>query len=260
MPPRGRGVTPFYERSGVTLYCGEALDVLRSLPDGSVDGVVTDPPYSSGGLFRGDRAGQTTTQKYEQTTGWLKRPEFSGDNRDQRSYGYWSALWLSECLRIAKPGSPICLFTDWRQLPTTTDMLQAGGWIWRGIVVWDKTEGARPNKGRFTAQSEFIVWGSAGPMPEPDPSAPCLAGVFRHMIRQADKHHQAGKPTPLLNHLLRIMPPGGVVLDPFIGSGTTAAAAIRGGYGCIGIELDKANVEVAAKRLAQDVLPLEMPA
>ena len=48
-------------------------------------------------------------------------------NANQRSYQYWCALWLAECLRVTKPGGILCQFTDWRQLPATSDAIQAGG-------------------------------------------------------------------------------------------------------------------------------------
>src|SRR5262245_19338692 len=105
-------------RARWALVEGEALSVLRELPDACVDAVVTDPPYSSGGAYRGDRTA-STGEKYVQNGTLTVRPSFGGDNRDQRAFGYWCALWLAECLRIAKPGAPICVFTDWRQLPTT---------------------------------------------------------------------------------------------------------------------------------------------
>ena len=79
-------------------------------------------------------------------------PRDVGVQNERGSFGYRCALWLSECLRVAKAGAPICVFTDWRQLPTTTDVLQAGGFVWRGLVVWDKTEACRPAMGRFAAQ------------------------------------------------------------------------------------------------------------
>ena len=252
-------MTPYFERDGIVIYHGEALATLQALPDASIDAVITDPPYSSGGQFRGDRAGQSTTEKYVQSGTFLARADFSGDNRDQRGYAYWSALWLSECLRIAKPGAPICVFTDWRQLPVTTDMIQAGGWVWRGIVVWDKTEGARPLYGRFRPQCEFVVWGSAGPMPIND-GRPCLPGLYRAAIRQADKHHITGKPTEVMRGLVQIVPAGGVILDPFMGSGTTGRAALDCGYRFVGIELSADNCAIAVERLAQSVLPLEVPA
>jgi hypothetical protein len=112
------------------LHRGDALAVLRAIPDASVDTVITDPPYSSGGFTRGDRS-LPPAMKYTMNGTKIERPAFAGDNRDQRSFAYWCALWLGECLRVAKPGAPLCVFTDWRKLPTMTDAVQAGGWVWR---------------------------------------------------------------------------------------------------------------------------------
>jgi site-specific DNA-methyltransferase (adenine-specific) len=105
-----------------------------------------------------------TSSKYQSSDAARKFCDFGGDNRDQRAYAYWCSLWLSECLRVCKPGSVACVFSDWRQ-PPTTDVFQSGGWVWRGIVPWNKTEAVRPALGRFRAQCEYVVWGSVGPMP-----------------------------------------------------------------------------------------------
>lgn len=225
---------------------GDCLDVLRAMPDASVDAVITDPPYSSGGAFRGDRT-NATGDKYGGNRVAVQRADFAGDNRDQRSFSYWCALWLSECLRIAKPGAPVCLFTDWRQLPTTTDAMQAGGWVWRGIAPWDKTEGVRPVMGRFRAQCEYVVWGSAGAMPLRE-DVGVLPGVFRTPVLQADKHHQTGKPSALMAQIARIVPPDGIVLDPFFGSGSTGVGALRAGRRVIGIEKTDAYYPIAVER------------
>lgn len=117
-----------------SIHRGEALAWLRSLPDGYADAVITDPPYSSGGAFRSDRVKSTDT-KYTGTEHRGRRPDFSGDNRDQRGYLAWCALWLSEAARVLGPGGVVVLFTDWRQLPTTTDALQVGGLVWQGLAV-----------------------------------------------------------------------------------------------------------------------------
>jgi site-specific DNA-methyltransferase (adenine-specific) len=236
----------------IQLYQGEALRFLTTLPDNSVDAVITDPPYSSGGAFRSDRM-QSTRDKYQNTDTEREHAEFGGDNRDQRAYRMWCTLWMAECYRIAKPGALFLCFTDWRQLPTTTDAFQAGGWMWRGLVPWDKTEGARPQKGGFRNQCEFVVWGSKGRM-RTRASDPCLAGCFRHVVLQTDKHHAAGKPTALLNDLIKIVRPGGVVLDPFMGSGTTGVAAKGAGLGFIGCETEAEIFEVAERRIHGGVL------
>ena len=164
------------------LVRGDGLAVLRDLPPACIDMLATDPPYSSGGFTRGDRMGSTES-KYVQTTvvarGLTVRPDFAGDNRDQRAFAMWCTLWLGEALQKAKPGAAIACFTDWRQLPTTTDVVQAGGWIWRGIVPWDKGTSHRPTEGRFSAQCEYIVWGSAGAMPF-ERDAPTQRGYLAH--------------------------------------------------------------------------------
>jgi len=231
------------------IYQGDALAILKSFPDCYFDGVITDPPYSSGGAFRGDRM-NTTSEKYQVTGTDKKYPDFSGDNRDQRSWTYWTMLWLSDCLRVSKPSAPICLFIDWRQLPSLTDAMQAAGWVWRGVAVWDKTEAARPNMGRFKQQAEFIVWGSNGPMPE-NKAIGCLPGVFKHIVRQDDKFHVTGKPTPLMRNIVKIVPEGGIILDPFAGSGTTLLAAKSMNRRYVGIEKEPAYFDIINKRLLE---------
>jgi site-specific DNA-methyltransferase (adenine-specific) len=232
------------------IHTGDSLRLLAQLPSNHVAAVITDPPYSSGGAMRADRV-ISATRKYTMGGTLTHRSDFAGDNRDQRAYGYWSALWLTEELRVTKPGGVCVLFSDWRQLPVTTDALQAGGWIWRGIVPWDKTESARPDKGRFRTQCEYVVWGSKGPLGVAPPDAPCLPGVIRARVHRSDKHHIAGKPTDVMRALVRIAWQGGIILDPFCGSGTTGVAAIEAGLDFIGCEVVAAYADLARARLAQ---------
>lgn len=174
--------------------------------------------------------------------------DFLGDEHDQRSHFAWMRLWLAECSRELKDGAPVLLFTDWRQLPLTTDALQCAGFTWRGIAIWDKTEGERPQLGRFRNQAEYVVWGSKGHMPAVR-RAPVLPGVVRESVRKADKHHMTGKPTALMQLLVRICEEGGHILDPFSGSGTILVAAHQEGYGWTGIEMTQHYFDVARARL-----------
>ncbi|MBF9172115.1 site-specific DNA-methyltransferase [Xanthomonas campestris pv. campestris] len=229
------------------LLQGDALTILPTLEANSFDALITDPPYASGGLTAAARA-KPPSQKYVQGGGAQLHADFVGDERDQRSHLKWMHLWLSECARVLKDGAPVLLFTDWRQLPLTTDALQIAGFTWRGITVWDKTEGVRPQLGRFRNQAEYIVWGSKGNMPL-DRRAPVLPGVIRESVRKADKHHLTGKPTELMRQLVRICEAGGRVLDPFAGSGTTLVAAQLEGFEAVGIEMTDQYTAVTRDRL-----------
>lgn len=152
--PRALAEMLISEEGGVKVYHGDAINVLAQLDAHSVDVFLCDPPYSSGGMFKGDRMA-STGKKYVQSGQALQYRDFNGDNRDQRAYLTWSTLWLGEALRVCKPAGLCGLFTDWRQIGVTIDALQCGGFIYRGIVPWDKTQAARPRKGAPRNQCEY---------------------------------------------------------------------------------------------------------
>ncbi len=232
-----------------TLYHGDALAMLQQLAEGEIHALITDPPYSSGGAFRGDRA-QDTKTKYLQTDSGNhgKTQDFGGDNRDQRAFHFWSCLWAAAALRACEPGAPALIFTDWRQLPVSTDYLQGGGWVWRGVVPWAK-KSARPQMGRFSAQCEYVVWGSAGPMPL-ERDVGCLPGFYEFSSPQ-DRVHITQKPVELMEAMVQICRPGGVVLDPFMGSGTTGVAAVRTGRRFIGCEQSAEYFDLSCERIRE---------
>jgi site-specific DNA-methyltransferase (adenine-specific) len=243
-------VTPYYSDASVTIYHGETLFVLPELS--GVDAVVTDPPYSSGGMYRGDRTGSTLS-KYvsEGSSGRLTLPEFSGDNRDQRAFGAWATLWLCAAHHAANPGADVLIFSDWRQLPTMTDALQGGGWIWRSLATWWKP-GIRMQRGQYSGSAEYILHGSRGSMVDHN-GAP--QNVFRCApVSTEDKEHIAEKPLDVLLWMLQVTQPGCLVLDPFMGSGPTLVAAKATGRRAIGIDFDERYCEVAAERCRQEVL------
>ncbi len=229
----------------VTLFHGEALAVLATLPEASVDAVLTDPPYSSGGLTPSERQCEPE-QKYRSPTFKRSFPAMLGDVKDQHSWTRWCTFWLVECWRIAQAGAPLMVFTDWRQLPALSDALQGAGWIWRGIVVWDKRVG-RPMPGRFRPQCEYILFASKGRLAAP--SRTCLPGMYSHILNHAAKLHLTGKPVPLLEDLLAVTRPGATVLDPFMGAASVGEACVATGRSYIGIELSPEYFEVSRARL-----------
>ncbi|MDR6195935.1 DNA methyltransferase [Siphonobacter sp. SORGH_AS_0500] len=233
------------------IFHGDSLEVLRSMPTASVDAIITDPPYSSGGLMRSDKM-KSTTAKYLGKNGG-GRPAFSGDNRDQRSWIMWCILWMNECRRILKPGGYFLVFTDWRQLPACTDAYQGAGMIWRGIISWDKGRAARaPHKGYFRHQCEYVIWGTNGPLavPEADGVHPGpFDGSYTIPVVQSEKLHQTAKPVSFMRKLVKCVPAGGVILDPFMGSATTGEAALEEGCKFWGVEMGEDYFDISAFRL-----------
>ena len=199
------------EMDRVTLYQGDCMNTMAQIADGSVDGLIIDPPYSSGGTFSTQRKAESGKKYLD--TGGAKRtelPSFSGDNMDMRSFTMFMRAVLFEGRQKTKESGVCCVFIDFRNLPAVADAMQMAGWTWRGIAVWDKLN-SRPQKGRFKNQCEYIVWGSNG-----------------------------------------AMPPGGTVLDCFMGSGSTGVACVRTGRRFIGIELNEFYFETAARRIEEE--------
>ena len=238
---------PYYDRGGIRLYHGDCLQILPLLPPGSIDAAITDPPYCSGGVTMAEKA-RDPQAKYCQNGNACGRPTFGGDARDQRSFGFWASLWLTECRRLVRPGGYALVFSDWRQLPTMTDTLQAGGWVWRGIISWNKGRGARaPHKGYFKHQCEYVTWGTNGPCLKALHAGP-FDGCVSESVKQADKFHMTGKPTKLMCQLVECVAPGSTVLDTFSGSSTTGVACALTGRKFIGIEQSEEYCEISAKR------------
>lgn len=230
------------------LYQGDALTVLPGLPAGSVDLVLTDPPYNSGGRTAVERTTRTARGKYVTGDTQHNLADFAGETRDQRGYTVWLSIVLAECLRLARPGASALVFTDWRQLPATSDALQVAGWTWRGIVPWRKPI-SRPTRDGFRRECEHVLWATLG-TPAPHPVPVYLPGLVEgSQPRGQERQHITQKPVSVLRQLVQVALPGGTVLDPFAGAGSTGVAALIEGRSFVGVEITEHYAEVARGRL-----------
>ena len=239
----------------IKLLKGNCLEVLEGLEADCADLVLIDPPYSSGGLFAGDRK-QDTRTKYTNNdfNGAARFPNFSGDNMDQRSFVQFMGIISAKLREITKDGGAIATFVDWRNLPAMTDAIQMGGWVWRGVIVWDKGI-SRNIPGRFRNDCEYIVWGTNGRKKVDWKAAKgkkAMPGIYHISgVDTKSKHHQTEKPVELLKALCQIAPRGGTVVDCFMGSGSTGVACIEEGRDFIGIELNDEYYETAVRRIRE---------
>ena len=239
---------PIYRTDSIELFHADALTLLPTFSAGAFDAVITDPPYCSGGTTAGERR-RAPEDKYAQDGNACGRPTFGGDLKDQRSFTWWTMCWLSLCRQTLKEGGYCLVFCDWRQLPALTDAFQAADLTWRGVIAWDKGGASRaPHKGYVRHQCEYLVWGTHGRCPAATHAGP-YPGCYQIPVDRNDKHHLTGKPTALMRQLVKIVPPGGRVLDPFAGSGTTLVAAHLEGRQAVGIERERSYCDITQQRL-----------
>lgn len=237
---------------------GDALLNLRDMRGAGFSAIITDPPYASGGMSMAERS-RSTRDKY---TSYGQQgnpyPDFSGDALAQRAWTNFFHEIMVAARAACKPGAVCALFVDWRQLPALTDAIQWAGWVWRGVAVWDKMN-SRPQIGRFRQQCEYIVWGSNGPLPT-ERGVGVLPGLFQvPNVSTHERWHQTQKPLALIRQVVRLCEPGGVILDPFAGSGSTIEAALCEGYEAVGIEQEAHNIDIIRRRMAGVQLRMTLP-
>jgi site-specific DNA-methyltransferase (adenine-specific) len=219
---------------------GDCLDAMAAMADGSVDAIVTDPPYCSGGRQQAG-ARSTITKSGRQDAAW-----FLGDNMGTDTYLWMLRQVARECWRISSAGAPAYVFTDWRQLTTVVTAWESAGWTYKSLIVWDKNRGGAMGSW-WRNNHEFVaafVKGKARPLAH---------GGFFNTWRGTKPQggaHPTEKPVDLMRYLVSsITPTGSLVLDPFAGSGTTGVAALLEGHRFIGIEQSAEYVALARERL-----------
>jgi site-specific DNA-methyltransferase (adenine-specific) len=251
---------PYYhdEAAGITIYLGDALEVLPTLASASVDLVLTDPPYGH------NNNNNDLAHRWEEALGLVKRGEampgqarpIANDGPEANDMVRWM---FGESRRLLKPGCCCCCcccgggpdpqFARW-----SLWMDEAIGF--KQAVVWDK--GGLGMGWHYRRNYELVLVaekpGAAGKWygGNSTPNVVRLSG-----IKPSAEEHPTPKPEALFELFIRLHSErGDLVLDPFMGAGTTLRAAKNGGRRAVGIEIEERWCEVAARRLSQEVLPL----
>jgi site-specific DNA-methyltransferase (adenine-specific) len=223
------------------IHNGDCLELMRSIPDASIDSVITDPPYMVGSISVGNAKSKSGT--------WA----------DMENSAYWFSAWMAQCKRVLKPTGYLLCFGNWRSIPTLIRALSLCEMPATSCLVWDKQwigpAGPQQLRGRY----EVVMFSA---MPEgkiENRSAPDIEAEKWMASNMAETEHPAEKPVALLQRLCRLVtPPSGVVLDPFMGSGSTGKAAMLEGFGFIGIEREAAHVETARARIEATLIGASM--
>jgi DNA modification methylase len=235
---------PYYQSDACTLYLGDCLEVLPQLAAGSVAAVVTDPQYCSGAVSEASRTrakGQGLRSENIRRFGW-----FTGDNMGTAGLTWLLRSVAVEAKRLCTEAGSLLMFCDWRMLPSLSPAIESTNWRYQSLVVWDK-ESMGLGTG-FRAQHELVMHFTAGAPAYHDRGT---GNVIRSKrVHASKRQHQTQKPVDLMASLVVVIcQPGGTVLDPFAGSGTTGVACVQTGRKFVGVELSERYCEIAARRL-----------
>lgn len=219
------------------LILGDCILELKKLQDNSIDCLVTDPPYG-------------TNDKYDKS---IKR----GNNHTSFNVLDWDKEiptdFLKEVYRVMKDDTWGFIFTDKKEITTLWNILEQYGFNPRNTFYWIKTNKAPTPRSNFKSSVETclvftkgrtnIKWRGGGNQDN--------FITLPFVVGKEKVNHPTQKPIKLIKHLIELVTDkGDVVLDPFVGSGTTLLASQELSRKSIGIEIDKDYYEIAMSRLS----------
>lgn len=213
-----------------TIITGDCLFELKKIETESIDAIITDPPYG----IDYQSAWRTDTAK-----------RLAKIQNDTKPF-----IWfLYDAYRIIKPGGCLILFCRFDVQDVFKMALEAAGFDVKSQVIWDKKiHGMGDLTGAFSPQHENIWFCTKGDFKFPKERPSSIISVSR--VFPDKLTHPNEKPVDLMAYLCRsVSAPGGAILDPFCGSGSTGVAAIKEGFDFIGIEIDPKYSELAQNRI-----------
>ena len=243
------------------IILGNCLEVLKSIPDNSIDLIFADPPYNlqlKETLYRPDQSAvEAVTEEWDKFT-------------DYNTYDKFSIKWLTECKRVLKEGGALWVIGSYHNILRLGNSIQnLGFWILNDII-WHKTNPMPNFRGtRFTNAHETLLWCTTsrktkytfnyqnlkelndGKQMRSDWFIPICSGKERIRKNNNQRAHPTQKPESLLYRIiLASSNKGDLILDPFIGSGTTAVVAKRLQRKFIGIDNNIDYINITKNRLS----------
>jgi len=234
-----------------TVICGDCLDVMQDMEDNSVDLVVTSPPYNMGGKSLGYKPSGTISHKHY---------DIYNDDINEEKYVDWCREIIKECLRCSR-------YVIWNVQPvisTRKHIIDLQNHFYNNLkeyFIWEKQAVANitAKYGALAKGFEFVfLMGQDNKATfnyHDFPKNKYVPNIKTWYKSENFKEHAATFPRELPSYFIRnFTKKGDIVLDPFLGSGTTAVACKELGRNYIGIEISPEYCAIAEKRLAQGIL------
>lgn len=229
--------------SKIDLYNGDCLEVMKDIPDKSVDCVIADPPYNI------SRETNFHTLK--------------GGSRVGMDFGEWDkdfdlTEWISHIPRVLKDNSNVVIFSAWENLGDIKRACEQNNITIKRCLTLRKSNPAPFNRDRlFVNDTEFAVWGVYNSKNKPTKWTFNRQDSYERTIIdvtvQRSTYHPTMKDIRAMNYLVKVLSnENDIVLDPFMGSGQTGIACKNLGRNFIGIEIDKGYFDIAKERIEND--------
>lgn len=228
------------------IICGDALEVMRQIPDKAVDLAVTSPPYnlknSTGNGMKDGRGGKWANAALQ--NGYTHHD----DCMPHEEYVEWQKECLKEMMRIIPEDGAIFYNHKWRVqdglLQDRQDIVE--DFPVRQIIIWKRKGGLNFNAGYFLPTYE-VIYLIAKPKFKLVPKANAHGDVWE-FTQEMKNEHPAAFPVKLIDRIISSTS-AKIVLDPFMGSGTTAISAINFGREYIGIDISPEYCKMATERI-----------
>ena len=228
------------------IICGDCIEVMKKIPDESVDLIITSPPYnlknSTGNGMKDGRGGKWANAALQ------RGYSHYNDNMPHDEYVKWQRDCLTEMMRLIPENGAIFYNHKWRVqgglLQDRQDILK--GFPVRQTIIWKRAGGLNFNPGYFLPTYE-VIYLIAKPKFKLVPKANALTDIWE-TPQEMKNGHPAPFPVTLINKIVSSVD-SKVILDPFMGSGTTAISALNFKRDYIGIDISPEYYEKAEQRI-----------
>lgn len=225
----------------INLFHGDCLEVTDKLIERGVkvDAIICDPPYNIS-----------------------RKNNFTTMGRTGIDFGEWDkdfdlTTWIDVASVVIKKGGNIVIFNDWKNMTTLTESLEKSGFEIKDLIRWEKTNAMPRNRDRrFITDYEVAIWAvkKGGKWTfnrlSDTYEIPKIVGGLTPKKEKTFGHHPTQKPVYVMEWLIeRLTNEGDVVIDMFMGSGSTGVACVNTNRKFIGIELDEKYFNIAKERI-----------
>lgn len=221
----------------IDLRCGDCLDILKNISDNSIDLIVTDPPYRT-------ISGGNKSEKWK--SGYKNSILYKNDGKIFEHNDIDHKKWLKECYRVLKNNSHIYIMTNVLNLFNLEKLATDVGFKLHNLLVWEKNT-ANANRW-YMKNCEYVLFMRKGKAKTINNPSSKTVHKYNNII--GNKLHPTEKPVDLMKfYITNSSDKNDVVLDPFMGSGSTGVACVNTNRNFVGIELDEKYFNIAKERI-----------